>query len=1042
MMAALSLSLLGSFEAALDNKPLTQFRTKSVQALLIYLVCEAERPYQREALMELLWPGMPQTSAQANMRQTLYRLRKLIPEVKGQNGDAVPFVLTDRQTIQINPDADYFLDVATFTSSEPAQAIALYRGDFLADFYLPDSEAFEEWAAARRADYRRQVLAMMEEETAVHLQAARYDQAIQLAQRQIEIDNLRESSHRQLMEAWARNGRRREALSHYETLRQLLQAELAIEPEPETLTLIEAIRAGELSGTPASSAVQAIPSGNGAAKPRHNLPQRLTSFVGREKEMATITDLISQNRLVMLTGVGGIGKTNLCLQVARQVLQQFPDGVWLVELAPIADPALVAKTAANTLGLRESSDRTLIAYTRESQESEQRSILQILLDFLQEKECLLILDNCEHVIEAAAQFVTTLLQATAGVKVLASSREALGVLGEMPFRVPSLSVPDAHQLAAVNAWQQFDALSLFVERATAVSPEFQVTEDNLPSLVQICRRLDGIPLALELAAARVTVLNTAQIAARLDDRFRLLTGGSRTALPRQQTLRALIDWSWELLSEKEQMLLQRLSVFAGGMRLDAVEAVCADDDLDRYDILDFLSELVKKSLVLARREPGQPIRYSLLETIRQYAQERLMMTGQGATFRQRHLDYFMTWAKRVEPELTGLEQALWLNRLENELDNMRIALNWALDTDCEAGLRLVTAVSRFWHLSYIGEGEMWLAQLLASGSAVSPAVVAKALQVQGLFNSNPFKHEEAHRQLEKSLAIYQTLQDEVEIVNSLRYLTLGHGWLESQKELLVLLPRLRQPGYEMQLAESLLWLSYYEAQQNNYEKAQALVHESEALFREMGHLEGLADALQWSGYYGVWQGNLEFARPLLEESLSIQKQMGERRISTGLQTLGFLYLRLGDYPQSRQYLQESLALTQHAGNMITSYWTFIMLGYVHLRSGELVEARQIFTKSVKQFYDVREQIGVVYTLEGFASLAVRHEQPERAVRLLAFADRRRVELHDPRPLSEQEDVDRDMAVIRQMFNQQTIDAVYAAGKATTTEEAMAYALEG
>lgn len=1039
-MNNLSLALLGPFQATLDDKPITQFRTKSVQALLIFLACEAERPYPREQLMELLWPGMPQASAQANMRQTLYRLRKLIPEVKGQRGDTVPLLLTDRQTLQINPDASYTLDVDDFAASEPLPAIGLYRGDFLADFYLPDSEAFEEWASARRAAYKRQVLELMEGETAVHLQSARYDQAIQLAQRQIEIDNLRENSHRQLMEAWARNGRRREALSHYQTLRQLLQDELAIEPEPETRRLLEAIRSGELSQAPASATPQTSPI-EVEPLPKHNLPQRLTSFVGREKEITAITELIGQNRLVMLTGVGGIGKTNLCLQVGRQMLDAFSDGVWLIELAPITDPALVAKTTANTLGLRESSGGTLVAFARDSQESQPRSILQQLLDYLQEKECLLILDNCEHVIEAAAQFAKTLLQTTTGVKILASSREALGVLGEIPFRVPSLTVPAVQQVTAVTEWQQFDALTLFVDRATAVSPEFRVTEDNFPSIVKICQRLDGIPLALELAAARVSVLNTAQIATRLDDRFRLLTGGSRTALPRQQTLRALIDWSWELLTETEQMLLQRLSVFAGGMHLEAVEAVCAGDGLDLYDILDFLSELVKKSLVLARRELGQPIRYSLLETIRQYAQERLVVTGQGANFRQRHLNYFVNWARRVEPELTGPDQALWLNRLELELDNMRVALNWARETDSEAGLRLVTAVWRFW-LGYHGEGEMWLAQLLENATTVSSAVAAKAMQVQGLFIFYMFKREEARRLLQKSLALYQTLQDEIEIVNSWRYLTLGHGWLESQRQLLELLPRLRNPGYEMQLAEALLWLSYYEAQQNNYEKARDFVHESEALFRTMGHLEGLADALQWSGYYAIWQGNLDSARPLLDESLSIQKQMGERRIFAGLQILGFLHLRLGDYQQARQYLQESLALTQHAGVLAASYWTYITLGYVHLRLGELAEARQIFTKSVRQFYDVQEHIGVVYTLEGFASLAVRQEQPERAVCLLAFADRRRVELHDPRPFSEQEDVDRDLAIIRQMVDKAAFDTAYTAGTAMTTEEVMAYASKG
>jgi predicted ATPase len=864
-----------------------------------------------------------------------------------------------------------------------------------------------------------------------------------LAQRQIEIDNLRENSHRQLMEAWARNGRRREALSHYDKLCQLLQKELAIQPEPETQALIEAIRAGELSRTQAIPAPQSIPLKDDPEHHRHNLPQRLTSFVGREKEIAAITDLITQHRLVMLTGVGGIGKTNLCLQVGRKVLDSFPDGVWLVELAPIADPALVAKTTANTLGLRESSERSLVSFAQEAQEAEQRSILQILLDYLQEKECLLILDNCEHVIESAAQLVETLLQATTGVKVLASSREALGVLGEIPFRVPSLTIPSAHQLTAVNEWQQYDALTLFVDRATAVSPEFQVTEDNFPSLVQICQRLDGIPLALELAAARISVLNTAQIAARLDDRFRLLTGGSRTALPRQQTLRALIDWSWDLLTETEQILLQRLSVFAGGMSLEAVEAVCAGDGLDSYDLLDLLSELVRKSLVLSRREQEQPIRYHLLETIRQYAQERLVMTGQGATFRQRHLAYFMTWAKQVEPELIGPDQALWLNRLDKELDNMRAALNWAREIDCEAGLQLITAVWRFWNYGYVSEGEMWLDQLMANATTMNPAVKAKALQVWAIFNFSLFKREEARPLLEKSLALYQALDDEVEITNSMRLSIIFRGWwIGGQTALLDLLPRLRKPGYKLQLAESLSWLSYYAAEQNNYEQATAFMHESIALFREMGHLTGLGDSLHWAGQYAIWQGEFNAARLSLEESLAIQKQLGERRGFNSLQMLGVLHLRLGNYRQAVQYLHESLALTQQSGAIAVSYWTYIFLGYVHLRLGELEEAHQIFTKSLRQFNEVREQIGVVFTLEGFASLAVKRKQADRAARLFAFTARARMQLDNPRPFSEQADVARDMVAIREMIDEETFDAAYVEGKVMTLEEAMAYALEG
>jgi predicted ATPase/class 3 adenylate cyclase len=328
---------------------------------------------------------------------------------------------------------------------------------------------------------------------------------------------------------------------------------------------------------------------------RHNLPAQSTSFIGRAQEIAQINALLEQDtaRLVMLTGPGGIGKTNLTLQVGRNVLEQFPDGVWLVELAPIADPDLVPKTAAAALGLRELPNQP---------------VLEMMVEHLGDKECLLILDNCEHLVNAAARFVQTVIQACPKVKILASSREALGMYGEIPYRVPPLSFPEGHHLPPLEMWKKYDALRLFVERATAVLPAFQVTDGNFAPLVKICRRLDGIPLALELAAARVNILTIGQIANRLDDRFRLLTGGSRTALPRQQTLRALIDWSWDLLSEEEQVLLGRLSVFAGGMDLEAVEAVCAGDNLDIYDLLDLLGDLVNKSLVIAQREQGQATR--------------------------------------------------------------------------------------------------------------------------------------------------------------------------------------------------------------------------------------------------------------------------------------------------------------------------------------------------------------------------------------------------------------------------------------------------
>src|SRR6266545_3268645 len=331
---------------------------------------------------------------------------------------------------------------------------------------------------------------------------------------------------------------------------------------------------------------------------RTNLPAQLTSFVGREQAITDVTQLLTTARLVTLTGPGGTGKTRLALQVAAGVLEAYSDGVWLVELAPLADAALIPRAVASALGLREEAGRPILA---------------TLTDFLRARHLLLILDNCEHVVAACAQSAAALLRGCPNVRILASSREALGIAGEAPFRVPSLATPDPRRLPPIETLADYEAVRLFVERATTVLPGFRLTSDNAPAVAQVCARLDGIPLALELAAARVNVLRVEQIAARLDDRFRLLTGGSRTAVPRQQTLRALIDWSHDLLAALEQQVLRRLSVFTGGWTLEAAEAVCAGDGIEQYDILDVLTQLVNKSLVVGEREQGQETRYRLLE---------------------------------------------------------------------------------------------------------------------------------------------------------------------------------------------------------------------------------------------------------------------------------------------------------------------------------------------------------------------------------------------------------------------------------------------
>jgi predicted ATPase/class 3 adenylate cyclase len=389
----------------------------------------------------------------------------------------------------------------------------------------------------------------------------------------------------------------------------------------------------------------------------NNLPIQLTSFIGREREIREVQELLKQTRLLTLTGSGGCGKTRLALQVAADLLEDYPDGVWFIDLSVLTDPLLVPSTVAATLGIHEESGQPT---------------LTTLAEALKSRMLLLILDNCEHVVGACAHLAETLLRTCTAIRILATSREALGIAGEATWRVPSLSLPQSHELNQADSLAritQYEAVRLFIERAEAASSDFRVTSHNIGAIVQICQRLDGIPLAIELAAARVTVLSVEQIAARLDDRFRLLTGGSRTALPRQQTLRAMMDWSYELLNDRERMLFRRLSVFAGGFTLEAVEAVCADEQIPPEEILDLVTNLVSKSLVVFEERDGEA-RYRLLETVH---------------------------------------------------DNLRAALEWS-SSDAEVGLRLAGALWFFWYLrGYVSEGREWLRQFLArTGQAPSP----------------------------------------------------------------------------------------------------------------------------------------------------------------------------------------------------------------------------------------------------------------------------------------------------------------------------------
>ena len=761
----------------------------------------------------------------------------------------------------------------------------------------------------------------------------------------------------------------------------------------------------------------------------NNLPVQLTSFIGRENEIAEVKQELESHRLVTLTGSGGTGKTRLSLQVAADLLEKFDHGVWFVELAPLADPDLIPQTIISTIGISEQPGKTP---------------LEILKEYLHEKKALIVLDNCEHLVTAGAQVVNSLLNAAPKLKILASSREALGVKGEVSYPVPSLSLPDVKHLPTIEQLSQYEAVRLFIDRALLVAPHFDVNKDNAPFIAQICFRLDGIPLAIELAAARVKMLSVEQISKRLDDRFRLLTGGARTALPRQQTLRALIDWSYDILSDNERLLLQRLSVFAGGWTLEAAEDVCAGDGIESYEVLDLLTQLINKSLVVViEQSQSGETRYRMLETVRQYAREKLLEAGGSEIIRQRHLAYFVKLVKQAEPELYRSNQAFWLNKLDDELDNLRMAMEWALTIDTESGLRIAALPWRWWDMhGYFRELGEWLSQFLERHD------VADSLHAQALFCYSGClirqgNFTEAFLIAEQSLQMALTLSDKQAEAHSLQLLgglTAIQGKVE--EGILILeqsLDLYRALGYKIGQANVLSALA---TNTNNRERAAAFVRENLQINRELGNLSGIADGLTTLARLTIWSGDFSSPAAWLEEALSIVRQVSDQTTEQyTLMIYGILAYWQGNYPQAHAYHKELIQLSERIGNHFNDLWAYVFMAYTLLRQGAIGQARELFEECIQRAYKADWRINLVFAVEGIASLNVNQGQSERALRLFAWTDTMRDEIGDQRPPVEQNSIERDLTVIHSKLDDAEFAKLSAEGRTMTFEQAIALALE-
>lgn len=733
----------------------------------------------------------------------------------------------------------------------------------------------------------------------------------------------------------------------------------------------------------------------------HNLPAQLTSFIGRQKEISAVAKLITANRIVTLTGSGGAGKTRLSLQVGTQCLRQFPNGVWIAELAPVPDPALIPQTLLGIFNLREDV---------------QRAPLEVLIDYLRNRSLLLILDNCEHLIEACAKISEALLRACPKLKILASSREALDIAGEVAYRVPSMTAPDLDHLPSLEELLKIESIRLFIERAATARPDFKLTKETASFIAQICSRLDGIPLAIELAAARVKMMSPEQIASRLDDRFRLLTGGSRTALPRQQTLRALIDWSYSLLSEPEKTLLRRLAVFVGGWTLEAAESVCGEER-DGVDVLDILTRLVDKSLVLVEEEFIGELRYHRLETIRQYSREKFFDTDEVETVRDRHLEYFVQFAELADENLQGRDQIVWVNRIVAEMDNLRAALEWGLSRKAFSALRIVGALNILWvSRGYSAEGFRWTQRALEQvekfpiieGISMEQQSAARAKALRGLAwlylslgdNAN------AMRQAEESIALY------------------------------------RQSLDRRGLSLALLGLAYPLEFQGERERAETLLLESIEIARPERNVYGLSWSLcNLARVTLSLHKDVEQSRRYAEEALRHAEQAGfQYLVALSSEVLGNIALHENDHDDARSHFKEALRGFQEVGATFNIILEKSNLAHLERQEGNYTRALEYYRETIVGFRDVAQTGAVAHQLECFGFIAIAQDQYEHALQLFAAANALRESGGTPMLPDERAYFDERLKELREKLNSAQFDSIWSRGRSMSMKQAIEFAV--
>jgi predicted ATPase/DNA-binding SARP family transcriptional activator len=1038
----LEVRLIGKFDLQCDGKPIT-ISSRAAQSLFANLILTAGTLHRREKLAGMFWPDATEEKARAYLRHELWRIRKaLSPKSK------VDYLLADDIHISFNVSAAYWLDVATLTNMEEGaspeelmESLAVYQGEFLPGFY-------DDWALAEREHlqsvYEQKITRLLE----LLESEKRWREILNWAEKWISFGQAPEAAYRALMVAYDALGDHAKVAATYDRCAQALGM-LGLEPSEQTRALVSRRRS------------------------KINIPIPLTSFIGREKEFKEVAQLFSKSRLVTLTGSGGVGKTRLAIQVVADVLDRFPDGIWFLDLAPLSDPTLVPTTLTNLLGLRESGELPAT---------------ELLINYFRSRRALVIFDNCEHLIEVCAQLAYSLLTSCEKLSILTTSREALRVSGEIPYRVPSLEIPktgvelDTEKLLAIESGK------LFVERAVVTYPDFIISPQSVRVIAQICRRLDGIPLAIELAATLVNVLTVEQISKRLEDRFNLLTGGLRSALPRHQTLRAMIEWSYDLLSEKEQLLFRRLAVFVGGWTLEAAEKVCSEDRIQSQDVIDLLSQLVNKSLVTVETVQGE-IRYRRLETIRQYASEKLVESEERDKLRDRHLEYFLKLAETAEPHLIRAEQLEWLPLLDADYENLRLAFEWALSKEsAESSLNLCKALGWFWEIRcYWLEGLNWSKRALAKRSQ-DKNIKEKIARARAFYTCALLELQLSHIaqmriSAEASLALASENANERDIAIAEYFFAvalLQHGYdddwafslleqcfarflelnepfwqarafsplggvlitqakLNFHDQLLQCIELARKAGERLTLADALSNYADWLLRMDREEEAREYAEESDRLYQQIGSEKTSLNSFLFAEI--AWSnGDYEKARSLLMELYQRFSLLGEKGFkSNSAGKLGLLMMEEGDLHPARAYLEEALAIEREAGWKPWEAFYLTELGNLLYQEGKVEEFKQNIRESLslRNYFPEYHKTYILMTILG----SIYFRNPESSASLLGIIDSHEGEFNYPRSAVEKRYCRLAETRARELLGDIAFESEFVKGQKMSLDEGLDLALK-